>query len=90
MMKVVAPLRKHFERGLNDGLGLRIDGGRRLIEDQDRRVERQRPGERNQLPLPGRQRPALLDHGLVDAVRQALRRFLCADLAQGQPPPVPG
>ena len=53
------------------GLGLGVDGGRRLIEDQDRRVERQRPGERNQLPLPSRQRAALLDHGLIDAVRQA-------------------
>ena len=47
-----------------------VDGGGRVVEDQDPRVGEQRAGQRDPLPLPAGQRePAFADHGVVP-VRQ--------------------
>ena len=53
-------------------LGRRVDRGRRVVEDQDARVDDQRAGDRDPLALAAGERdPALADHRVV-AVRQRL------------------
>ena len=54
------------ERALHQRLALGIEGAGRLVEQQDRRVAQHRAGDRNSLPLPGRERhAALAEHGGV-------------------------
>ena len=61
-----AALHQPIQRLLDDRLVLRIDRGQRLVEDQDRRVAQQRPGDGDALALPARQPDApLSDHGVV-------------------------
>ena len=51
---------------LDRGLGGRVDRGGRVVEDQDPRIGKQRPGDRDSLALAPRERqPALADHGVV-------------------------
>src|SRR6202030_1680526 len=65
------PLGDAQQVGADHRLALRVEGARRLVEDQDPRVVDQGPGDRDPLLLPARQiRRALLDIGLV-AVRHA-------------------
>ena len=45
------------DRGHHPRLGLRVEVGGGLVEQQHRRVARQRPGQRDALPLPGRHAP---------------------------------
>ena len=53
-------------------LGRGVDGGGRVVEDQDPRVDRERPRDREPLALAAGERdPALADHGVV-ALRQPL------------------
>ena len=60
-----------LERLLDGALGLRVERGRRLVEDEDRRVAQDRPRDRDPLPLAAREAvAALADDGLV-AVREA-------------------
>ena len=47
-------------RVLNLRVGLWVDAGGRLVENQDAGVVRQRPGEADELPLAPRQRIAML------------------------------
>ena len=51
---------QHVQRVANQQLGFGVDARRRLVEDQDARIERQRARERQQLLLPDRQRRAAL------------------------------
>ena len=51
---------QHVQRVADQELGLGVDARRRLVEDQDARIERQRARERQQLLLPDRQRRAAL------------------------------
>ena len=49
-----------------------IEGARRFVQDKNRRIDQQRPGNREPLPLTNRQRRASFpDHGLIP-VRQPL------------------
>ena len=58
-------------------LGGCVDGGGRVVEDQDARVDHERSCDREPLPLAARERdPALADHGVV-AVRQLLDELVC-------------
>ena len=51
---------------LDQHLGFRIEGGGRLVQDQDRRVTENCPRNRNPLPLPTRKPLAALpDQGLI-------------------------
>ena len=73
-------LREALERGLHRTLGLRVERGRRLVENEDRGVAQDRPRDRDPLLLPAREPvAALADDGLV-AVRQ--RRDQIVDLSR--------
>ena len=57
-----AALHQPVERLLDHGLVLGVDGGERLVEDQDRRVPQERARDREALALAaGEPRPALAD-----------------------------
>jgi hypothetical protein len=60
------------QRVLDEDLGSRVHRGRGLVEDQDGRVGEDGAGERDQLPLPGREQRASLADARLVAVRQAL------------------
>jgi hypothetical protein len=47
-----AALHQHVQRVANQHLGLGVDAGGGLVEDEDLRVEGQRPRKREQLLLP--------------------------------------
>ena len=51
------------QRVADQELGLGVDARRRLVEDEDARVERQRAGKRQQLLLADRERRAALGDG---------------------------
>ena len=54
------------ERLLDRRLDLAVEGARRLVEDEDRRVLQDHPRQRYPLPLPARElHPALADVGVV-------------------------
>ena len=55
-----AALDQVVERQLNLALGLGIDRDGGLVEDQDPRIDQQRPGDRNALPLAAGERLAAL------------------------------
>ena len=60
------------QAGADQRLGGGVDGGGRVVEDQDPRVDHERAGDREPLALAARERdPALADHRVV-AVRQLL------------------
>ncbi len=66
MAIVVRPGHQDVQRVANQQLGLGVDARGRLVEDENPRVERQRPREREELLLPDRQRRAALgDRALV-------------------------
>ncbi len=68
-----AALHQAVERLLDHGLALRIDGGQRLVEDQDRRVAQERAGDGDALALAaGEPHAALADDRLV-ALRAGAR-----------------
>ena len=61
-----APLQKLVQRLLNQNLGVRVDRGGRLVENQNLRVVQQRAREGNQLLLPdGQAAAAFVDLGQV-------------------------
>jgi len=55
MTSVVRPRRRALERCLDPTLGLGVQGGGRLVEDQDGGVLEQRAGNREPLALPPRE-----------------------------------
>ena len=59
------------ERLLDLPLGLGVDRRGRLVEDQDRRVDQECPGDRDPLPLAAGERLAALADQRVVAVGQA-------------------
>ena len=61
------PGHQDVERLANQQFRFRVDARRRLVQDQDSRIERQRAGKRQQLLLSDRQRCA----ALTEAVRVA-------------------
>ena len=54
---------------LDPALGTDVDGGRRLVEDQDVRIGEQRAGERDELPLAQREPEATLSELRVVSLR---------------------
>ena len=72
----------HAHRPLHPGLGAEVEVGRRLVEQQDRRVDEQGAGQAEQLPLPGRQRPAALGHRVEVAAAQAGDEVVRTDRAR--------
>ena len=67
-----AALAQPAQRVEDDLLGKRVERRGRLVEDQDRRVLEQRPGDAETLALAARQRGARLGDERVVAVRQPL------------------
>ena len=57
---------KCFQHALNQLLALQVHLAGGLVEDQDRRIAEDRPGQGNPLPLPAREpAPQLPHHRLV-------------------------
>ena len=72
MISVVRPRIASRRPSADPRLGRRVDGGGRVVEDEDPRVDRERARDREPLALAARERdPALADHRVV-AVRQPL------------------
>jgi hypothetical protein len=68
-----APGEQTAQPGFDSALGVQVDVGGRLVQNQDARVGDQSAGERDQLALAGGQlRAALADLGVI-RVRRALR-----------------
>ena len=60
--------------GLEDrGLRLRVDGAERIVEEQDRRLPRERARERDALPLPARELHAALADDRVELLGEVER-----------------
>jgi len=57
-----AAVQQPVECTLDQDLGGAVDVRRRLVEDQDARVRKQRPRDRDQLAFPGGQAGAALAH----------------------------
>src|SRR5215207_3449822 len=68
---------------LDELLGLGVDGAGRLVEDEERRVEGERAGERDELLLADRETGAALAHLGVEAFGQALDEAVGVHLARG-------
>ena len=75
----VRPLQEPVERLLDQHLGRAVDVRGGLVEDEDPRVGEQRPRDRDQLPLAGRQAGAALAHRVVEAAREPRRHPVDAD-----------
>ena len=71
------------ERLLDQHLGRAVDVRGRLVEDEDPRVGEQRPRDRDQLALAGRQARAALAHRVVEAARQPRGHAVDADCRGG-------
>ena len=54
MTKARAPAQQRLERALDQVLGLRVEGRGWLVQNQDRGVLQQRPGDGDPLPLAAR------------------------------------
>ena len=66
MISVVRPAISRSQRVVDLLLDLHVDGRRRVVEHEDRRVHEQRAGDRDPLALPAREREAALaDDGVV-------------------------
>ncbi len=68
MMIDVRPSQQPVERVLDEHLARPVDVRRRLVEDEDAWVGEQRPRDRDQLALPGREPGAALAHDVVEPV----------------------
>ena len=75
----------HLQRLADQQLRLGVDARRCLVENQHRRVERERTGKRQQLLLPDRQRGAALGHRRVQALRQPIDKCVGVDGRDGAP-----
>jgi hypothetical protein len=70
-----AVLRDFRELRLDRFLGVRIERGRRLVEDEDRRVLEERARDRHALLLAAGELEAALAHRALPLHRQALDEF---------------
>ena len=61
------------ERGLDRHLGLGVDGGGAVVEDEQARIGEQRARDGDALPLPAREPDAALADDRVVALRAARR-----------------
>ena len=77
-----AALRQPVERLLDHRLVLGIDRGQRLVEDQDRRIAQQCPGDRQALALAARQVDAALADDRAVALRQLPDEFVRVGVAR--------
>ena len=59
-----------LHRGPDLSFASHVQGGERLIENQDFRILEQRPGDRDSLPLAVRERRAVLSDRVVVAIGQ--------------------
>ena len=74
MMSEVRPAHELRKRVLNQLLGLGVHAARGLVENQqDLRIEGDRPREGQQLLLPDRETSAALAHRLIVLLRAAAR-----------------
>lgn len=61
-----AAVHRLLHRGQDFVLGVRVDGGRGVVEQQDRRIEQHRPGNCQPLPLAaGQVQPSFAQHRFV-------------------------
>lgn len=72
---------EHVAQGfLDQGLGVHVERGQRVVEHEDARIGQRRTGEREPLPLPaGQAHPLLADAG-VEAERQVSHELRLSDL----------
>ena len=82
---VVTPGAEAVQLAGDAGLGVGVDGARRLDEHEDLGVREQRPGEHEPLPLPARERAAPLVDDLVEALRQGDQHVLCGGAPRSRP-----
>ena len=78
MMNVVRPRISRSERLDNGVLGIGVERAGRLVEDQDRRVLEQRPGDGDALALAARQRRAALADARCRSPRGSAAMKSCA------------
>ena len=79
MMNAVRPGEQPAEASLDAPLGADVDGGGRLVEDEDARIGEERAGERDELALAEREpEAALADFGVV-ALRELRDERIGAD-----------
>ena len=83
MMSVVRSAHRRAQPGADARLGRRVDRRGRVVEDQDARVDGERAGDRDPLPLPARERDAALADHRVVALRQALDELVRLRGARG-------
>ena len=89
MMIVVRPCHHLGERGADLVLLRRVDRRRRVVEDQDPRVGEHRARDRDALPLPTRQREAVLADDRLVAVGQLVDEVVGAREPRGAHAPRP-
>ena len=75
---VVRPRIRCAQALLDERLGLGVEAGGGLVQDQDARVGQDRARDGHALPLPARQLHAALPHDRVVALREALRELVHA------------
>ena len=78
-MIAVRPSSDGVESGLHLGLRLEVEVRRGLVEDEHPGAGQERPGQRDELALPRRQRHAALVHQRVDALGEPLDELGQAD-----------
>ncbi len=85
-----APGHQAGQRLLDQVLALCVEGAGGFIQQQDRRIHQQRPGNRQALPLPTGKPDAALTQGRLVALRQLPDEFIgigtaggCLDFRQG-------
>ena len=77
-----APSHEPIDCALNDRFVLGIDRGQRLVENENRSVAKERPRDRQPLPLSTREpQPALADHRRI-ALRQRDNELVCVGCAR--------
>ena len=74
MTSAVRPVERGDERLLDGGLGLGVEVGGRLVEDDDPRLGQQQPGDRQALALAAGQAVAALADDGVEAVGERRAR----------------
>ena len=77
------PPHRLLQSRLDAALGFAVQGGGRLVQDQDRRILEQRPGDGHPLPLAAGQHQAILSHRRVQAFRQLLNEVVRMGAADG-------
>src|SRR5690606_25207761 len=77
-----APLEELLDRLLDEALGFRVERGCRLVEDQNRRVAQDRPGNGDPLSLSAGQTRAALTEDRVVTLGQLHDEVVCVRRAR--------